>query len=69
MNHLKERELTGPARAALLGMWLREGQRLAPIEIADRLGLTRQGAEYLCDTLSGVLPIRKDAKGRWHWVT
>jgi DNA-binding IclR family transcriptional regulator len=47
-----------------VAFWLAKGAQWTVSEVAERTGLTRQGAEYLLKTMSRVIPIYVD-DGRW----
>lgn len=44
-------------RAALVAFWLAQGARWSTQQVAERTGLTRQGALRLMNTMARVVPI------------
>ena len=63
-NSSSTEEMVVTERAALVAFWLAKGAQWTVSEVAERTGLTRQGAEYLLKTMSRVIPIYVD-DGRW----
>lgn len=61
-------EMTVTMRAALVAFLLTRGACLSTAEVAQRTGLTREGAWYLMCKMSLVIPIGLK-EGRWHVVT
>ena len=51
-------------RAAYVAFWLAEGREFSTAQVAERTGLTRQGALDLLKAISRVIPIREE-KGIW----
>ena len=60
-------DLTAQQRAALITVRLRDGEQLTNADIADTCGYSDwNGAQYLMESLSTVLPIFK-LGGYWIW--
>jgi hypothetical protein len=57
-------EYTPQQRAALVTLWLLQHSEVATTDVADRLGITWHGAQYILGGLASVLPIYKD-NGKW----
>jgi hypothetical protein len=64
-----EREWTAHQRSAIITFWLRDGNLLTTGDIARMTQMTWHGAEYMMEHISIVLPIRKDERGRWCWMS
>lgn len=58
-------EYTPQEKAAIITEYLTLGQRLTTREIADMVGLTRQGAWSMMMRLSRVLGYNRDDEGKW----
>jgi DNA-binding IclR family transcriptional regulator len=57
-------------RAGLVTWWFIKGQRLTTAEVADKLGISRQGAHSMLEKLSRIIPLTKDdcPGGKWFLV-
>lgn len=58
-------DLLPQERAAFATHLLYSGQPLKTVELAERLGLTRQGAWRLLTKIAHVVPIYQDKEGYW----
>jgi hypothetical protein len=57
-------EMVVTERAAFVAFWLAKGRRWTVADVAERTGLTRQGAQSLLKIMSRVVPIYADG-GVW----
>lgn len=53
MMACEAREWNAHKRAAMVTSWLKDGEQLSSAEIAERIGMTVQGVEYLMINLTG----------------
>jgi len=60
-------DLTAHERAGIITRDLMEGDRLTTHEIAERIGLTKWGAQFMMYHLSRVLPIYLTDDHVWVW--
>jgi hypothetical protein len=58
-------DLKSQERAALVTYHLSIGRTYTTYEVADLVGLTRQGAWAMLTTISRVVPIYCDSEGKW----
>lgn len=61
------KELNAHQKAGLITILIHNGSDLTTEGIARITGMTWEGAEYMMDMLSGVLPLDK-IDGKWKWV-
>ena len=61
-------DLTIRERTAVIVFALAEGQTFSTAEVARRVNITRQGAWYLLNAISRLLPITQDDEGIWRRV-
>ena len=62
------REWNAHQRAVKVKEWLDNGEKLSMTEIAERTGLTFNGAKYMMAALSLVMPIT-EVDGKWQRVS
>lgn len=67
MTYTRRQEYTGQQKAALVAILLKEGSKLTTAGVARLTKMTWEGAEKMCQMLSGVLPIVKQ-DGYWRWL-
>jgi hypothetical protein len=60
----QQREYSAHQKASYVTFLLLQGNELTTAGIATLTGLTWEGAEYMMDMISGVLPIVK-VNGKW----
>ncbi len=58
-------EATPTQKAAEIAVNLERGGAMTTREIAERYGMTWQGAHVMMNNIAGRLPIVKDDSGRW----
>lgn len=63
----RQREYNAHQKAAFVTMLLKEGNELTTAGIARLTGTTWDGAEFMMQMISGVLPIVK-VSGKWRWM-
>lgn len=56
---------TAQERAALAAWLLMQGGLYTTAQIAERVGLSREGAHAILDKISRSIPIWQDERGRW----
>ncbi len=61
------RELNAHQKAGMITFLLIGGSEITTDGIANLTGLTWDGAEFMMNMLSGVLPILK-VDGKWQWM-
>lgn len=61
------REYSAHQKAGLVTLLLIGGSEMTTEGIAKVTGLTWDGAEYMMDMLSAVIPIVKEC-GKWRWM-
>lgn len=54
-------------RAGQVTYWLVQGHKMSTAQIARRTGLSWEGAKFMMEMLSGLLPI-VHVKGKWQWL-
>lgn len=57
-------DYTAQERAALTAFYILEGAEMTTAEIAERVGLTHQGAWSMMQRVARVVPVYQD-EGRW----
>lgn len=62
----ERKELTAHQKASFIAILLRDGNKLTTAGIARITRMTWEGAEYMMEMISGVLPIIK-IDGEWQW--
>lgn len=63
----QKREYNAHQKAGLITILLKGGSKMTTDGIAVITGMTWDGAEYMMNMLSGVLPILK-IDGKWQWM-
>lgn len=63
----RQREYNAHQRASYITFLLLQGNKLTTAGVATLTGLTWEGAEYMMDRISGVLPVVKE-DGIWRWM-
>lgn len=63
----QNREYNAHQKAGLITLLLIGGSEMTTEGIAKVVGLTWDGAEYMMDMLSAVIPIVKE-NGKWRWM-
>jgi len=56
---------TAHERATIVSWRLAEGAALSTREIAEMVGVTRQAAHYMMDSISRVAPVYRGDDSRW----
>lgn len=67
VSSLRDRELNAHQKASFIAILLKDGNILTTAGIARLTGTTWEGAEFMMDMISGVLPIVK-TDGKWQWM-
>jgi hypothetical protein len=62
-----QREWNAHQRAGQVTFWLVQGRRMSTAEIARLTGLSWDGAKFMMEMLSGLLPIVY-SDDKWHWL-
>lgn len=61
------REWNAHQRAGQVTFWLVQGRKMSTAEIARLTGLSWDGAKFMMEMLSGLLPILY-ADDKWQWI-
>ena len=62
----RDRELNAHQKASFITLLLRDGNVLTTAGIARLIGTTWEGAEFMMEMISGVVPVVK-IDGKWQW--
>ena len=62
-----QREWNAHQRAGQVTFWLVQGRKMSTAEIARLTGLSWDGAKFMMEMLSGLLPI-VCADNKWQWL-
>jgi hypothetical protein len=62
-----QREWNAHQRAGQVTYWLVKGRKMSTAEIARLTGLSWDGAKFMMEMLSGLLPIVY-SDDKWHWL-
>lgn len=64
---IRHRELNAHQKASFITILLRDGNELTTAGIARLIGTTWEGAEFMMEMISGVVPVLK-IDGKWRWM-
>ena len=63
----QQREYNAHQKASFIAIMLKEGNVLTTAGVAKLTGTTWDGAEFMMNMISGVVPIVK-VDGKWQWM-